>query len=329
MFHLDTPEIKFAINAVRKSSILAQYIYSEMVQPAAVKEDRSPVTVADFSVQAVITYLLRREFPNEVMVAEENSKILRKKEGSSLLKQVTQHVSGVISDISSNEVCDLIDVGCADPSNRFWTLDPIDGTKGFIRGAQYAVGLALIEEGVVKIGILGCPNLGEAQSEDINGLGSLIVAERGQGTWCSSLRGECKFKPLRVSERSVISEAVLLRSYEERHTNEQLFQTLVQKTKISKPAILMDSLAKYALLASGAGDILVRLISKKNPNYREKIWDQASGALIIEEAGGRITDLDGKGLDFTSGRTLSNNRGILATNGALHSVFLDLLQKVS
>jgi len=89
--------------------------------------------------------------------------------------------------------------------------------------------------------------------------------------------------------------------------------------------VRMDSQAKYAVLASGGGEVILRLLSPEKPDYREKIWDQAAGALILEEAGGRITDLDGRSLDFTQGRMLVKNRGVLATNGRLHDTLLDTL----
>ena len=57
-------------------------------------------------------------------------------------------------------------------------------------------------------------------------------------------------------------------------------------------------------------------------DYREKIWDHAAGALIIEQAGGRVTDIDGNPLDFTQGRELKNNHGIVATNGPIHDAVL-------
>jgi 3'(2'), 5'-bisphosphate nucleotidase len=90
----------------------------------------------------------------------------------------------------------------------------------------------------------------------------------------------------------------------------------------------MDSQAKYAVLAAGGAEILLRLLSERQPSYREKIWDQAAGSIILEEAGGQISDLDGKPLDFTTGRALNNNRGILASNGRLHDAALEALQKV-
>jgi len=90
----------------------------------------------------------------------------------------------------------------------------------------------------------------------------------------------------------------------------------------------MDSQAKYAILAAGKGDLLLRLLSPSQPNYREKIWDQAAGSIIIEEAGGKVTDLHGHRLDFTTGRSLSNNRGILASNSLLHPSALAALRQI-
>jgi 3'(2'), 5'-bisphosphate nucleotidase len=90
----------------------------------------------------------------------------------------------------------------------------------------------------------------------------------------------------------------------------------------------MDSQAKYAVLAAGKGDILLRLLSPSKPGYREKIWDQAAGSIVLEEAGGRISDLDGNPLDFSRGRSLAGNRGVLATNGCLHEAALQALRQL-
>jgi 3'(2'), 5'-bisphosphate nucleotidase len=90
----------------------------------------------------------------------------------------------------------------------------------------------------------------------------------------------------------------------------------------------MDSQAKYAILASGKGDLIIRLLSPEQPDYREKIWDQAAGSIIIEEAGGRVTDLDGNPFDFTTGRSLLNNRGVVASNGAYHPLALQTLKEL-
>jgi 3'(2'), 5'-bisphosphate nucleotidase len=90
----------------------------------------------------------------------------------------------------------------------------------------------------------------------------------------------------------------------------------------------MDSQAKFAILAAGKGDVIARLLSPAKPDYREKIWDQAAGSLLVEEAGGKVTDLHGQALDFSTGRELINNRGVLASNGRLHTVILNALHEL-
>ena len=104
-----------------------------------------------------------------------------------------------------------------------------------------------------------------------------------------------------------------------------LIDHIAEHLGVQVDPVRMDSQAKYAVLASGGGEVMLRLLSPEKPDYREKIWDQAAGVLILEEAGGRITDLDGKPLDFTQGRMLVKNRGVLASNGHLHKTFLDTL----
>ena len=88
----------------------------------------------------------------------------------------------------------------------------------------------------------------------------------------------------------------------------------------------VDSQVKYALLAAGAAELMLRVLPAGNPSYKEKIWDVAAGALIVQEAGGKVTDLDGQELDFGAGRTLRHNRGILASNGHLHAAALWALE---
>jgi 3'(2'), 5'-bisphosphate nucleotidase len=82
----------------------------------------------------------------------------------------------------------------------------------------------------------------------------------------------------------------------------------------------MDSQVKYAALAKGDASIYLRLPRKKG--YQEKIWDHAAGAIVVEEAGGKVTDFHGHPLMFSCGRALEKNHGIVATNGHLHAQVL-------
>lgn len=328
LIELNSAEIRFALKAARQAALLVKDIQKEMVSESLTKGDKSPVTIADFASQALVSHLLQSTFPNDPLVAEEDSSALQNFENAQTLKAITKFVQTRIMNANSETVSEWIDYGISKPSDRFWTLDPIDGTKGFLRGEQYAVAIALIIQGNVEIGVLACPNLTDGQIQDIGGPGSLIVAQRGQGAWTSDLYGSMQFSQLHVSEITKPTQTRFLRSFEAGHTNISQLDLIGQAMGVDAEPVRLDSQAKYSILAAGAGDALFRLISEKAPYYKEKIWDQAAGSIICEEAGGKITDLDGNLLDFTQGRTLSNNRGILATNGYLHQAALEAIKSV-
>jgi 3'(2'), 5'-bisphosphate nucleotidase len=326
MLSLSDPKTKNAFDATRKAARLMRVIQRETVVSSLTKGDKSPVTIADFASQALIGYMLSTAFPDIPMVAEETSTALRAPDGADLLKQVTGYVQRVFPDATEESVCAWIDHGGADSGKQFWVLDPIDGTKGYLRGDQYAVALALVEDGEVQIGALGCPNLTDASTPDPDGPGCVALAARGQGTWVTSLAGnDNEWRQLNVSNRNNGSQARLMRSFESGHTDVGLIDHIAEHLGVQVEPVRMDSQAKYAVLASGGGEVILRLLSPQRPDYREKIWDQAAGSLILEEAGGRITDLSGKPLDFTQGRLLIKNRGVLASNGHLHEVLLQTL----
>lgn len=328
MINLKATQLGFAVKAVRQATLLVKHIQSEMVTGALTKGDKSPVTVADFAAQAVVARLLQSTYPDIPLVGEESAAVLETPEEAETLERITKFISTQIRSITKKQVIELINYGTAQPADRFWTLDPIDGTKGFLRGEQYAVAFALIVNGKVEMGVLGCPNLTDGYKEEISGPGSLIIAQRGEGTWTTSLNGTMELKQLHVSEITAPAEARFLRSFESGHTNVSQLDVIGEKMGVAAEPVRLDSQAKYSILAAGAGDVLFRLISEKMPDYKEKIWDQAAGSIVCEEAGGRITDLDGKPLDFTQGRTLANNRGVLASNGLLHDAALEAIKAI-
>ena len=318
MLNLDSPETNFALQAVRKAALLVKQVQAELAGASLTKGDRSPVTVADFASQALVGHLLGQAFPNDPLVAEEDSQELRSPAQEAMLKRVTGFVQRALPAATPQAVCDWIDRGGAETGKRFWTLAPIDGTKGFLRGDQYVVALALVVDGEVQLGVLGCPNLTDAYCPDLNGPGSLVVAVRGQGTWTTSLAEPAGYFQLHASQYSDPKMMRVLRSFESGHTDASLIEQFASYLGIQAEPVRMDSQAKYAVLAAGAGELIVRLLSPEKPDYVEKIWDHAAGSIIIEEAGGRITDLSGRKLDFSVGRLLKNNRGLLASNGYLH-----------
>ncbi len=326
MINLENPEINFALDAVRKASLLVKKVQAEMVSSALTKGDRSPVTVADFAAQALVAYMLKATFPNDPLVGEEDAGTLRTAEEAETLARVAHFVATFIPTATSDSVADWIDYGNAEPANRYWTLDPIDGTKGFLRGEQYAVALGLVVDGEVTVGVLGCPNLTAGYKQEIGGPGSLLVAARGQGAYTTPLTGEAEFAQIFTSDQQAPADARFLRSVETGHTNISQLDVVGEHMGVQADPVRIDSQAKYAVLAAGAGDAYFRLINPKQATYKEKVWDQAAGSIVAEEAGGKVTDLDGKPLDFTQGRTLAKNRGVLATNTHLHEAALEGLR---
>ncbi len=253
---------------------------------------------------------------------------LRDPGAAEILDEITGFVGQFIDRAAPEQVCEWIDFGGSAPAPRFWVLDPIDGTKGFLRGEQYAVAMALVIDGQVELAVLACPNLAP-DGRPVLAEGFVAVAARGAGAWARMLESEDPFVPLNVSDCDDAAGARLLRSRADEHTNAENIEKIVAAMGIQADPVRMDSQAKYGTLAGGHAELLVRLLSDDRPDYREKLWDQAPGSLILTEAGGRITDLDGNPLDFTQGRTLAANRGVLASNGKLHDAALDALKGIA
>jgi len=318
----------FALHAVAGAARLPRAIESDVASSARTKPDASPVTLADFVVQAVIAARLARQYPDDVLVAEEDATALGVPNGD-LTDRIVHMVRREEPGATRARVLAWIDRGRGSPGRRFWTLDPIDGTKGLLRGGQYAVALALIVDGSVQVGVLGCPRLpwpGRAsappeRSSRIHG--GFAVAARGKGTWWT-VAGDTPAVRLGVSSVADPASARVLHSVEASHSNTDRLHDVLAHLGVREPPLIMDSQAKHAVLAGGGADILLRVPTQLGS--REAIWDQAAGSLIVEEAGGRVTDLTGRPLDFSTGRRLARNEGVVATNRLLHETVLAALR---
>ena len=315
-------ERQIAINVVLKAAQLCQQVQADMVKTDAVeKADRSPVTVADFGSQALICQAIDEAFPEDAIVAEEDSQALQA--NPQFMQRVAEDINNFAEGTPSTQtVCDWINRGGGKVGERFWTLDPIDGTKGFLRGNQYAIALALIIDGEVKLGVLGCPNLPQKLDDPQTQCGCLFVAERGDGTQMLSLDGQF-LEQIRISQTT----RRFAESVESTHSDLDAHAQIAQQIGIIDPPIRMDGQAKYGVLARGEASVYIRLPNPATPDYRECIWDHAAGAVVVEEAGGVVTDVDGRALDFSQGRRMTTNRGILATNGELHLQLLEHIRK--
>ncbi|MGF1524549.1 MAG: 3'(2'),5'-bisphosphate nucleotidase [Leptolyngbyaceae cyanobacterium] len=313
-------ELAVATEAVMMAAKVCEAVRRDMVPEAMEKSDKSPVTVADYGSQAIICRALAEAFPADPVVGEEDATDLRTPDMTDRLKQVTGFIKAVITDAQPEQVTDWIDHGNGAPAKRFWTLDPIDGTKGFLRGDQYAIALALIEDGDLKVGILGCPALSFGGGEP----GLLFTAVRGEGTKMQPLAGG-EAKPVKVVQPGDADRLRFVESVEASHGNQEQQQAVAKAAGISQPSVRMDSQAKYGAVAAGEAALYLRLPSPKYPDYREKIWDHAAGAIVVEEAGGRVTDMHGKPLDFYAAAKMMDNRGVVVSNGAIHDATLSAL----
>ena len=305
-------EREVAVEAVREAARLCADVQKSLIASIE-KADRSPVTVADFGSQALVCRRVKSAFLNDPIVAEEDATALRCADHAAMRKTVCEFVRAY-SPTDEDALCDWIDAGNGEVAKRFWTLDPIDGTKGFLRGEQYAVALALIDGGQVKVAALACPALDG---------GALFVAVRGQGTQAMSLAGGGAVDIQMGQPAWRFAESV-----EASHGDHAAQRAVARAVGIDAPSLRMDSQAKYGAVARGDAALYLRLPSPKYPDYRERIWDHAAGSLIVEEAGGRVSDMFGKPLNFAAATQMDDNRGVVVSCREIHARVIDGLRDV-
>ncbi|CAN8264461.1 unnamed protein product [Cochlearia groenlandica] len=324
------------LSAAKKAVSLAARLSNEvrkslLVSDVWTKSDDSPVTVADYGSQAVVSLVLERELKKEPvsLVAEEDSGELRKVAAETVLARITELVKDTLatdesyadSPLSSDDVLNAIDQGKSEggPKGRHWILDPIGGTRGFIRGEQYAIGLALLVEGKVVLGVMACPKLPFTTTDTSNNteksspekMGCLFYGAVGTGTYVQSLNADSPPEKVEVSNIDDPAKASFFESY---HTPVPIHNTIAKKLGIKDSPIKINSQTKYAALSRGDGEVYLRFTRKPRP---ESIWNHAAGSILVSEAGGKVTDAAGNPLDFSKGKYLDYKRGIVVTTQKL------------
>ena len=199
------------------------------------KGDKSPVTVADYASQALVCGALGESFEEMAIVGEEDSADLRKAENGEILGKIVEQVNLLMDEgeaVDSEQVMKWIDMGNAEPgeSERFWTLDPIDGTKGFLRKEQYAIALAHVLKGQVVMGILACPNLDIMDDEAARPSGTLLMAVKGSGVCMTTLNHSmAEAIEARVSGVSDVSKARFCESVDGGHSDQGQAAAIAKK----------------------------------------------------------------------------------------------------
>lgn len=317
-------ELATALHALRTAARVCRNVQAGIHPDKLAKEDKSPVTVADFASQAVICRAIGDALPNDPIIGEEDSAALGQPENAPFLERVREELGRIGIVGSGDQIRRWIDRGnAAEFSERFWTLDPIDGTKGFLRREQYAISLALIIGGRIELALLACPNL-PVRPDAPEPRGVILHAVRGQGSWAAPLGGESAAEPVHVSATAEPARARFCESVESGHSAHGRSAQVASRLGITSEPLRMDSQAKYAAVARGEAEIYLRLPTRAD--YRECIWDHAGGVLVVEEAGGTVTDIDGKPLEFTHGPRLVANRGVVVANRELHPRVIEAIR---
>lgn len=239
-----------ALRAVRSAEeIIMQYYSADMV--VETKSDDSPVTIADKQAEQVIRDVILAAFPDHIVYGEEGAKLL-----------------------GTND-------------QYTWVVDPIDGTKSFIRQhGLFGTLLALFYKGEIVLGVSSMPAVGE-----------LMYAEKSGGAFLNGNR-------VAVSSVSELSQAYMSYGSVKYFTQAGTQGALLTLAEQMRWARGIGDCWSYHLLAQGKIDVVVEA--------KTKIWDIAALKIIVEEAGGTMTQLDGGPIGFDS-------QNDIATNGTLHA----------
>jgi 3'(2'), 5'-bisphosphate nucleotidase len=284
-----------------------------------------PATVADLAGQvAAIRALRSAEGPRCRIMAEESLDEVDRLGGDALVERVVRALQDAGLALSRDEVRDTlaagIDAGGAD--GECWALDPLDGTKGYLRGGQFAIAVGLLRDGVPVAGAVAAPRLA-VRSTDA-GAGVVFLAAAGQGAWQEELLaapGGARM-PVRARPWSRGDAIRLGGSVERAHSASDALEAAASALGPVVP-VRVDSQAKYALVARGDADAYVR--RSPSPDYRECAWDHVAGALVAREAGCTVTDVHGRPMDFGGGRRLAASEGVLCAAPGLHGALLAAL----
>jgi len=322
---LDPRILDVARGAVRSAAGVCLGVLAEAPEApdSMAKLGREPVTVADYGSQAVILEAVGGAFPDHEVVAEECAELLLA-EGEAAERVVRLTARALGREVGLEDLVAWIDHRGGDDEPT-WAIDPIDGTKGFLRREQFAIAVGLVVGGEPVAGVLGCPHFPIDGRDPQRGTGVLYWGVVGEGAFAEPLHGG-PVRRVSVSSRSDAGGVRVLGSVESSHGDPALVRAVIAEAGLGGGMVRIDSQVKYGAVADGVAEVYLR--PRNRPEYRERIWDHAAGAAIVTAAGGRVTDLDGAALDFSTGSRLEANRGVVATNGAVHDLVLEALRTV-
>jgi histidinol-phosphatase len=246
--------LEAAVAAARTAGEVALAYYRGNFE-VTLKPDHTPVTQADREAERAIVETLRGAFPDDGFLGEE--------------------------------------FGAQGARDRRWIIDPIDGTRNFVRRIPlWATLIAREVDGEITVGVVHNPVTGD-----------LYTARRGAGAWLNGTR-------LRASDIAVLRRAELIHAGLDILRRGGYWDGFVRLVDSTDRQRGFGDYAGYGLVAAGKAEIYLEM--DVNP------WDLAPCRLLVEEAGGRFTDFDGRPTIYSG--------SALATNGLLHEAVLALLR---
>ncbi|MCA9648769.1 MAG: hypothetical protein H6712_13560 [Myxococcales bacterium] len=291
------------------------------------KADDSPVTVADFAAQAVIVRGLRR-LGAQPILGEERAELLLQPEHASLCDAVVEAVRAVWPDATPDAVLEAIDgaSGAPDPAGH-WVVDPIDGTRGFVRGRQYAVCLAWIADARPRLAVMGCPNLPrplDARFDLADPEGTLLLAREGTPLRFGPAVPGAELRAVDPVPSERPSTLVVTHSFDGTYSRLGDLERVLAKLDGPLERRPAGSQAKYGIVARGQAHAYLRLPKKRH--RAEHVWDHAPGWLCAITAGMTVTDLAGRPFDFSTGARLANNYGVVCARPSVHGELLAAIE---
>jgi 3'(2'), 5'-bisphosphate nucleotidase len=311
-------ELKPIFAAVRQAADLTRRVQQTHLAHSQ-KAGREPVTIADYGAQAILCRAISQSFPKDAVLAEEHANQFTELLPEDQRAEIVRLVGAVLGeDVSEVQVKGWLDHGRDMDAERTWLIDPVDGTKGFIAMRRYSIAVALLDGGMPIAGVLGSPGYPTP-----DGRGLLFHAQRG-AAYVELISGS-KANRIAVSTRTKPSTLKVVQSVERDHAHLELMAKIYAQLGISESQVEgVDSQDKYAMIACGDADLMLRLPREETPQHRA--WDHGAGLALVQAAGGVVTDVDGSALDFTTGAILTNNTGMVASNGQIHERVLEVVQ---
>ena len=262
-------ELEFALTLARLADEISLSRYQALDLVVTTKPDNSPVTDADKAVERAIIDAIASQYPSDGVVGEE--------------------------------------FGTSGSKDRYWVIDPIDGTKNFLRGVPtWATLIALVENEQVVVSVVSSPALYRRWYASTGG-GAFVAEGVTMGADASGVSSNVITRQLSVSKVSHIKDASIAYSdfqgWGERRAN---FEKLLDSAWRTRG---LGDFWSHMLVAEGAVDVAIE------PSLA--LWDMAALDLIVREAGGKFTSLDGVDGPF--------GPNAISTNGALHGAIVTAL----